>query len=369
VGPGLSARDGDPQVGKALGPYRVLAVGATGARADQGGLRCYAAEHALLGRKVTLKVWRPRSGPGVADAAGDAAMLDRLLARARTLAEIDHPGILPLRDLGRTPEGLVYLVVDRPAATSLSAHLKEHGARSWPRAKEIAIGVGLALRRAERAGLTPPSLDSAEVLVGLGEDDDGAARIDLATLETLASEASDASAAGARGIRIVGRLLYEALTGQAAPDEPEEAPPDPILVRPDLEISPEADALVMRALAPASSPASARRWRTLAAMLVELGVPEDASDTGVSGAGRPMRAPGERGAPSSRAIPASEAALEGIPDVESATFGRRLIGRPSKRALISGGVAVTVGLAMAIILAASGSGRRDASSFDSSRRR
>jgi serine/threonine protein kinase len=69
--------------------YRIVSI------AGQGGMgTVYVAEDTALGRKVALKVVE-LPGP----------LEDRLLREAQILARLEHPGIVPVHDLGTLPDG------------------------------------------------------------------------------------------------------------------------------------------------------------------------------------------------------------------------------------------------------------------------
>jgi serine/threonine protein kinase len=59
----------------------------------------YLAHDAVLGRKAAIKIVHP----------GDETQ--RLLAEARTLAQLEHPGIVPVHDAGELADGRIYLVM------------------------------------------------------------------------------------------------------------------------------------------------------------------------------------------------------------------------------------------------------------------
>jgi serine/threonine protein kinase len=67
----------------------------------RGGLcTVFLADEAVLGRRVALKVL------DVPDLDGDLA--ERLTREARILARLEHPGIAPVHDVGRLPDGRVF---------------------------------------------------------------------------------------------------------------------------------------------------------------------------------------------------------------------------------------------------------------------
>lgn len=69
----------------------------------QGGMgNVYVAEDTALNRKVALKVLR------VQDSHGE--LVARLMREAQTAAQLEHPGIIPIHDLGALPDGRVFYV-------------------------------------------------------------------------------------------------------------------------------------------------------------------------------------------------------------------------------------------------------------------
>ena len=91
----VDSAPGDPP---AIGRYRVIR------RLGQGGFgRVYLARDDDLDRPVAIKVPNPErvAGPGDVEA---------YLAEARALAKLDHPHIVPVYDVGRTDDGLCFVV-------------------------------------------------------------------------------------------------------------------------------------------------------------------------------------------------------------------------------------------------------------------
>jgi serine/threonine protein kinase len=81
-----------PDAGERYTIVRLLGRGGTGA--------VYEAEDAVLGRRVALKV--------VATEHGDRAAGERMRAEAKTIAGLEHPGIVPLHDAGTLPDGRLF---------------------------------------------------------------------------------------------------------------------------------------------------------------------------------------------------------------------------------------------------------------------
>ena len=70
----------------------------------RGGMgTVYAAQDDELQRQVAVKV--------ISTAAFDADAADRMLAEARIVAGLEHPGIVPVHDVGSLPDGRIYYVM------------------------------------------------------------------------------------------------------------------------------------------------------------------------------------------------------------------------------------------------------------------
>jgi serine/threonine protein kinase len=78
----------------------------------------YRARDVELGRDVALKVVR--------DDVLSSATAERLLREARALARLEHPGIVPVHDVGRLPDGRAYYAMKLVRGERLDERLK-HG--------------------------------------------------------------------------------------------------------------------------------------------------------------------------------------------------------------------------------------------------
>jgi serine/threonine protein kinase len=108
--------------GKILGHYRVVR------KLSSGGMgTVYLAEQTRIGSRVALKVLHPHLSQ-------DPSLRARFYAEARTVNMIVHPNIVRIFDIGETPEGLHYFVMEylegeplsqlpRPLEPDLLTHL------------------------------------------------------------------------------------------------------------------------------------------------------------------------------------------------------------------------------------------------------
>lgn len=86
----------------------------------QGGMGgVYRVEDTALERRVALKVI------GVADSGGDLAA--RLLREARVIAQLEHPGIVPVHDVGTLPDGRVFYTMKLVQGSRLDEHVARLG--------------------------------------------------------------------------------------------------------------------------------------------------------------------------------------------------------------------------------------------------
>jgi len=88
---------------------RMIAVRALG---DGGMGRVYEAHDPELSRDVAVKVMHD-------SIVGDPLMRERFLSEAQITAQLEHPSIVPVYDMGKTPDGAVFLVMKRVRGRSL----------------------------------------------------------------------------------------------------------------------------------------------------------------------------------------------------------------------------------------------------------
>jgi serine/threonine protein kinase/formylglycine-generating enzyme required for sulfatase activity len=139
----------------AIGRYRVVRL------LGQGGFgRVYLADDAELSRRVAVKVPRPERISRPED-------VESYLAEARILARLDHPNIVPVYDLGRTPDGLCYVVSKYIEGCDLRRRMQS-SPLSLGEAARLLADVAVAVDHAHRRGLVHRDIKPANILLDQG---------------------------------------------------------------------------------------------------------------------------------------------------------------------------------------------------------
>jgi serine/threonine protein kinase/tetratricopeptide (TPR) repeat protein len=162
---------GFPGGGDNPGPEPVLLPGSIVGRyaihshvSTRGAGALYRAHDPRLGRDVALQVWRASSYlPAAASPAGM-----RFLLQARTLAQLSHPHVLALLDVGAVGPS-VFVAMETFQGVPLDRWLA--GApRKLARILDVFVKAGRGLAAAHGAGLLHRDFQPAHVLVGKGND-------------------------------------------------------------------------------------------------------------------------------------------------------------------------------------------------------
>ena len=173
------------------------------------------AEHKISGRKVTIKL--------VSAEAGAAAAKGRFAAEARIAAEIAHPGIVDVYDVG-VAEGAAYLVLELLRGETLADIITHQGAMQAEDACHVILQVLAGLEAAHKAGITHGDLRAESVILRRGRDGQLVVKLlDFGGAPKVADAESDAPVSAARAsngfdprndIQAAGATLYDMLTGR-----------------------------------------------------------------------------------------------------------------------------------------------------------
>lgn len=136
--------------GARLGAYEIISFIAAGGMGD-----VYRARHALLGREVALKTVNAGSA--------DESARRRLLREAKHAAQLKHPGICTIHEVGEC-EGAPFIVMEYVAGRPLNELVREH-VPALNAALDYGIQVANALAHAHGCGIVHRDLKSSNVMV------------------------------------------------------------------------------------------------------------------------------------------------------------------------------------------------------------
>jgi serine/threonine protein kinase len=170
----------------------------------------YEAYHLRLEKAVAVKVLRP-------ELASVADLRDRFEAEARAAAALGHPNIVTVTDLGQTPSGALYFVMDRLRGETLGERLEREGKLDVASATRITLEVLSGLEAAHELMLVHRDLKPDNIFLARPPGGRELAKIlDFGVAKALASLARRSN--GTRVGTTVGTPLYMA---------PEQAMGDP----------------------------------------------------------------------------------------------------------------------------------------------
>jgi serine/threonine protein kinase/formylglycine-generating enzyme required for sulfatase activity len=145
----IDASDKDPT---RIGRYRIIR------RLGQGGFgKVYLAQDDDLDRKVAIKLPNAERILQPKDA-------QAFLTEARILASLDHPCIVPVHDVGRTEEGLCFVVSKLIEGTDLATRIRQARLRFLESA-EVVGTIAEALHYAHTRGLVHRDIKPANILL------------------------------------------------------------------------------------------------------------------------------------------------------------------------------------------------------------
>jgi protein kinase-like protein/PEGA domain-containing protein len=261
----------DPLVGRVLSDrYRILRL------IGEGGIgRVYLGEHLETGREVALKVLLP-------EYAGNLPLVDIFLEEARTVSRLGHENIIDIYYGGRSPDGYAFLVMERLPGMDLADTLALSGPLPWERARPLFQQMAGALLTVHQHGILHGDIKPANLFVvndgvrhdfikvldfgvakavGLGRARNPDERVPVVgTPQYIAPEQFMPGAAPdtRADLYSLGCVMYRTLTG-VVPFSAEtplailtmhahEQAIAPRVRRPDLDIPPSVEAIVLRAM-------------------------------------------------------------------------------------------------------------------------
>jgi serine/threonine protein kinase len=184
------------------------------------GAEMWEAEHQVVGRTVTLKIL-------ASEVAADPAARKRLVAEASAAAEVGHPSVVEVYDVGVAGNGVPYLVTEPIRGEALADIIARQGALQPEDACEIALQLLGGLEAAHAAGIVHGDLHAENVIVKSGRSGQLLVKI-LDFGLSLPVEESDPPTGSLRSgeldplvdLQAVGALLFEMLTGRTGTMEP-----------------------------------------------------------------------------------------------------------------------------------------------------
>ncbi len=159
--PLLAASAVDPRIGQIVQDrYRIVR------KIGEGGMGAvYEGEHTVIRRKVAIKCLH-------AQYATNQEMVNRFHREAMAANAIRHPNIVEVTDMGRFPDGAVFMVLEFLEGKELSGVLKQSGAMPLSRVVHIVSQVCDALSAAHDASIVHRDLKPDNIYLCPRGDDD-----------------------------------------------------------------------------------------------------------------------------------------------------------------------------------------------------
>ena len=208
-GPSGTPDDG-PDPAPRIGRYRLGEVLGAGGMAV-----VHAADDPELGRRVALKLLKP-AGQGEEER---RALAERLVREARALAQLNHPNVVAVHDVGRAGDQ-VFLAMELVEGQTVRGWMEER-AHGWREVLDVLVPAGRGLEAAHRAGILHRDFKPDNVLVGrdgrVRVTDFGLARSEAADRAEAAPGGASAADADAEPARPQALLSLDPPAGEASP--------------------------------------------------------------------------------------------------------------------------------------------------------
>jgi len=263
--------EADPLIGRVVNDrYRIVE------QIGHGGMgRVYRALQSPLDRVIALKVL----GAGHDR---DPNFYKRFFLEASVTAKLTHPNTITLFDYGRTDDGIFFIAMEYLAGRTLSAVMQEEGPLAQDRVIHIAQQICRSLREAHALSIVHRDLKPANVMLMRQQDDlDFVKVLDFGLVKFFSGDNPEGEITNAGtfmgsphyiapeqarnqnpdqrcDIYSLGILMYQMLTGRVpfTAQNPvdiilkhlHDPPPPPSQMRPDLEIAPAFEALILKCL-------------------------------------------------------------------------------------------------------------------------
>ncbi len=263
----------------------------------EGGMGVvFAAKHLIIERPLAIKVLRR-------EVMRDAGTIKRFEQEAKAASRIGHPNIVDVTDFGTTPEGMTYSVMEYIKGETLARVNRHMAPLALPRIFRIASQLARALGAAHDKGIVHRDLKPDNVFL---VDRDGRADfVKIVDFGIAKMQPLDGNTSGARLTKVgsvfgtpeymapeqaagrsdtdgrvdiyaLGIMMYEMVTGKL-PHKGDstvrtiamqmlDAPIPPTQLRPDLNIPPEFEAVILKALAKKRE----ERYQTMGELLAAL---------------------------------------------------------------------------------------------------
>ena len=146
-------------VGKTLeGKYRIDGF------LKRGGMGAvYRGTHLMLNKPVAIKLIK-------LELVSSSEVVQRFLREARAAAHLSHPNIVTVHDLGQTPDGMLYIVMELVPGSSLKEVIQAEGAWEAKRVVRLVKAIASALGVAHRNNVVHRDLKPQNIMVTRDSD-------------------------------------------------------------------------------------------------------------------------------------------------------------------------------------------------------